>query len=99
NEETARGEEARHDCVFAPNPPCAVPRHESLMQIRRNDAELRTQIEHIPASRAERTNARRPLVVSEGVVVVCQKIEECGLAGAVGAEDRGVLASANRQRE
>ena len=74
---------------------------EPIVQIGGDDAELRPQLEHVPAILAEDADRRgeRADSVGERVLLQREQLDEGRFAGAVGPEDRGVLADGDRQRE
>ena len=82
----------RHDPAFV------VAEHEAVMQIRRHDAELRPQLEHVPVVLPEYADGRRP-VRRKRPILVGQQPDEGRFAGAIGAENRGMLVGPNRERK
>jgi hypothetical protein len=69
------------------------------MQIRGDDPEAQAQVEHVPDIAPEHAHRRRASAGRERPVLVRQQVHEHRLAGAVGSENRRVLARVNRQRQ
>ena len=90
-EEAGEHRGVRHDTPFV------VAEHEAVMQVRRHDAELRSQLEHVPVVLPEYADRRCP-VLGERPIFVRQQPDERRFAGAIRAEDGGVLVGPNRQR-
>ena len=79
--------------------PSLLPADEPLMQIGRDDAELRSQLEDIPPVVAEHANRRRAVGRSERAVLVRQQPDEDRFPRAVGTDDGRVFAGGDGQRE
>src|SRR5258705_10806252 len=70
-----------------------------MVQVGGDDAELRLQIEDVPAALAEDEDGGRSVLVTHRPVIVREQADERRLAGAVGTDDRGVLARGDGERE
>ena len=79
--------------------PSLLPLDEPVMQVGRNDAELRAKLEHVPVVVAKHPHRRRVVGQGHGAVFVGQQAHQHRLAGAVGAENHRVLTGDNFQRE
>ena len=98
--ESLRGEESRDHGVFPVDLSGAVAGDETLVEIGGHDAELRAKLEDVPSRTAKHLHGRRLTVLRrQRVGVERQQVDQGGLAGPVGTEDRGVLAGPNRQRD
>ena len=82
-----------HDAAFA------VAGDEPLMQIGRDDAELGSQLEDIPIAAAEDADRRRSVGRRQRAIFVREQPQQERFPGAVGADDGGVLAGADGQRQ
>src|ERR1043166_7656113 len=69
------------------------------MKVSGDDAELRLEVENVPAALAEHEHGGRAVLMAQRTVVVREQADERRFAGAVGADDRGGLAGVNRERE
>ena len=69
------------------------------MQVGRDDAELGSQLEHIPIVVAEHADGRDAVGREERAVLVREQFQQDGLARAIGTDDGRVLADADRQRQ
>src|SRR5439155_7640443 len=99
-EDAVRREKAGEHGGLARDEPFAVAGHEPLMQIGRDNAELRSQLEHVPVAGAEHPNhGRRIIGGSERALLVSQQLDEERFSGTVGADNGCVLAGEDGQRE
>src|SRR4030095_4516130 len=69
----------------------------AIVQIRRDDAKLRSQLEHIPPLLTKHANRRQTIGGRHGIELQRQQLHQRRLAGAVGSEDGGVFAGANAE--
>src|SRR5262249_11712180 len=72
---------------------------EPIVEIGRDDAELRAQLEHIPPQLAEDAHGRLAVARRQGIELQREELDQRRLARAVGAEDGCVLALADRERQ
>ena len=80
--------------------PLVVAEHEPVMQIGRDDAELRAQVEHVPVvARRRRGPAARRRSGAAARSSCVSSADERRLAGAVRADDGGVLAGVDGERQ
>jgi len=106
-EQTVGREEAGDHGVQAGHDAVGIAVDEPIVKIGGDDAQLRSQFEHVPAVLAEDPDRRRGRIRSAdaialldgGILLQREQLDERRLAGAVRAEDGGVLADANGQRE
>jgi len=93
--------EPGEDSVLGPHASFVVAEDEAVMEIRRDEAELRPQIEDIPVIAAKHPDGGRcvSVVRCERAILVCEESNERRLPGAVGTENRRVLADVDRERQ
>ena len=98
-EQAVGREEAGDHGVKADDDAVRVAVDEPIVKIGGDDAQLRSQLEHVPALPAEDPDGGRAPLFSERILLQCEQLDERRLAGAVRAEDGGVLADADGQRQ
>ena len=98
DQEPSRREKPRKDRILAADAPRAVAVDEPLVQVRGHDAEASLKLRDVPAIAPEDPD-RGVALARQGIVIADEQIDEGRLAGAVRAENRGVLPGANGQRE
>ena len=99
-QDAVRGEKAGEHRGLAGDAALAVAGDEPLVQVGRHDAELRSQVEHVPvvaAEHAHRSTGRRRCTSARTSCV--SSLTSSDLPGAVGTDDGGVLALLDRQGE
>jgi hypothetical protein len=77
------------------------PRHvgEIDAEVAADDAQLAAQPVHLPAALSQHPHRRRFAGACERIQLACDQFDERGLAAAVRAEDRGVLAERDAQAQ
>jgi len=98
-EDALRRQESGEHGRLRVDAPLVVAEHEAMVQVGRDNPELRTQLEDIPAGVTEHADRGRPVLVTHGPVVMREEVDQRRFAGAVRPKDGGVLALVDRERE
>ena len=99
SQDALRGDEAREHRSEPRDASLAVAADESLMQVGRDDAQLRPELEDVPVVAAEDADRRRVIRQRKRTLFVGEQPNQNGLTCAVRPEDGRVLACADFQRQ